>query len=284
MFDRAPARRGQERVPAVAGGVRLRAAASFLDRFAELVPSLPVHSAGHPPGLLVVMHFLALDTATAARGVLHRRRGARAPLTYVLARQLFDERTAGSPACSPRSRPRCCTSARPPPTPCSSRSVCSPRSRCSRSRVLGALVLASSPVRLVAARGRRLGGDPRPAPRRPQAGAAPVDPDRRRDAARVPRPVRARHRLRPDRHAAAPPTQVYEVGIASRRPYSVLALRLPDRVPADPRRADRLAGAPAGSPPRPRRLAIFAVLAISARRSASPRPRPSASGSSSSRS
>src|SRR5262249_10620954 len=34
----------------------------FLDRFAELVPSLPVHAAGHPPGLLLVMHALALDT------------------------------------------------------------------------------------------------------------------------------------------------------------------------------------------------------------------------------
>src|SRR3954471_554986 len=34
-----------------------------LDRFAELVPSLPVHSAGHPPGLLVVMHYLSLDTS-----------------------------------------------------------------------------------------------------------------------------------------------------------------------------------------------------------------------------
>ena len=35
----------------------------LLDRFAELVPSLPVHGAGHPPGLLLVMHYLGLDTA-----------------------------------------------------------------------------------------------------------------------------------------------------------------------------------------------------------------------------
>ena len=40
----------------------------FLDRFAELVPSFPVHVAGHPPGLLLVMHAL---------GARHARRGWR---------------------------------------------------------------------------------------------------------------------------------------------------------------------------------------------------------------
>src|SRR5215218_2474205 len=34
----------------------------FLDRFAELVPSFPVHVAGHPPGLPLVMGALGLDT------------------------------------------------------------------------------------------------------------------------------------------------------------------------------------------------------------------------------
>ena len=34
----------------------------FLDRFAELVPSLPVHAAGHPPGLLLTLHALGIDS------------------------------------------------------------------------------------------------------------------------------------------------------------------------------------------------------------------------------
>ena len=35
----------------------------FLDRFAELVPALPVHAAGHPPGLLLLMHWLGITSA-----------------------------------------------------------------------------------------------------------------------------------------------------------------------------------------------------------------------------
>ena len=34
----------------------------FLDRFAELVPALPVHAAGHPPGLLLVMDAFGITT------------------------------------------------------------------------------------------------------------------------------------------------------------------------------------------------------------------------------
>ena len=49
----------------------------FLDRFAELVPALPVHAAGHPPGLLLVMHALSLDTPARAGGVRDRRRVVR---------------------------------------------------------------------------------------------------------------------------------------------------------------------------------------------------------------
>jgi hypothetical protein len=65
-----------------------------LDRFAELVPSLPVHSAGHPPGLLLVMHYLSLDTSPRLTAFILVVGAASAPLTYVLARQLFDERIA----------------------------------------------------------------------------------------------------------------------------------------------------------------------------------------------
>ena len=51
------------------------ARAFFLDRFAELVPVAARSTcAGHPPGLLLVMHALGARHARAAGGVLHRRR------------------------------------------------------------------------------------------------------------------------------------------------------------------------------------------------------------------
>ena len=62
-----------------------------LDRFAELVPSLPVHSAGHPPGLLLVMHYLSLDTSPRLTAFILFAGAASAPLTYVLAKRLFDD-------------------------------------------------------------------------------------------------------------------------------------------------------------------------------------------------
>src|SRR3954469_7403316 len=62
-----------------------------LDRFSELVPSLPVHSAGHPPGLLLAMHYLALDTSPRLTAFILFVGAASAPLTYVLARGLLDE-------------------------------------------------------------------------------------------------------------------------------------------------------------------------------------------------
>jgi hypothetical protein len=65
-----------------------------LDRFAELVPSLPVHSAGHPPGLLLVMHYLSLDTSPRLTAFILFVGAASAPLTYVLAKRQFDEDVA----------------------------------------------------------------------------------------------------------------------------------------------------------------------------------------------
>jgi hypothetical protein len=66
----------------------------FLDRFAELVPSFPVHVAGHPPGLPLVMHFLALDTPARLAAFCIGIGALSAPLTYGLARDLLDERGA----------------------------------------------------------------------------------------------------------------------------------------------------------------------------------------------
>src|SRR4051795_321610 len=65
-----------------------------LDRFAELVPSLPVHSAGHPPGLLLTMHYVGLDTAPRLAAFCIGVGALSAPLTYVLARRVMVERHA----------------------------------------------------------------------------------------------------------------------------------------------------------------------------------------------
>ena len=63
----------------------------FLDRFAELVPALPVHAAGHPPGLLLVMHWLGLDTPRALAWLCILAGASSAPLAYALGRALLDE-------------------------------------------------------------------------------------------------------------------------------------------------------------------------------------------------
>src|SRR3954469_13623976 len=65
-----------------------------LDRFAELVPSLPVHSAGHPPGLLLTMYYLGLDTSPRLTAFIIGVGALSAPLTYALARRMFEERVA----------------------------------------------------------------------------------------------------------------------------------------------------------------------------------------------
>ncbi len=60
----------------------------FLDRFAELVPSLPINVAGHPPGLAVAMHWLGIETHQALTAVCVASVAATAPLTHALARAL----------------------------------------------------------------------------------------------------------------------------------------------------------------------------------------------------
>jgi hypothetical protein len=77
----------------------------YLDRFAELVPSLPVNVAGHPPGPLLVLHALGITGAPAAAALCIAAGGLGAPLTYVLGRTLGTERDARVAAllfaCSP---------------------------------------------------------------------------------------------------------------------------------------------------------------------------------------
>jgi methylthioxylose transferase len=66
----------------------------FVDRFAELVPALPVHAAGHPPGLLLVMHALAIKTPGALAALCIVGGALLAPLAYALARGLLDDGSA----------------------------------------------------------------------------------------------------------------------------------------------------------------------------------------------
>jgi methylthioxylose transferase len=67
---------------------------SFLDRFADLVPSLPVHAAGHPPGLLVTLHVLGIDSPAGMAALCIGAGALSGPLTYLLGREVLDERRA----------------------------------------------------------------------------------------------------------------------------------------------------------------------------------------------
>jgi hypothetical protein len=79
-------------LPALSYGSRF-----FLDRFAELVPALPVNVAGHPPGLLLFAHLTTLTTPARFAALCMASAAACAPLTYTLGRGLGqDERTARS--------------------------------------------------------------------------------------------------------------------------------------------------------------------------------------------
>jgi hypothetical protein len=66
----------------------------FLDRFAETVPALPVHAAGHPPGLLLTLHALQIGSPGAMAALCIGVGALSAPLAYVLGRQVLDERGA----------------------------------------------------------------------------------------------------------------------------------------------------------------------------------------------
>jgi hypothetical protein len=70
----------------------------FLDHFAELIPSLPVHAAGHPPGLLLVMRALGITTAPQLAALCILATGALAPLTYAVARLRLPEARARAAA------------------------------------------------------------------------------------------------------------------------------------------------------------------------------------------
>jgi hypothetical protein len=64
----------------------------FLDRFAELVPALPVHAAGHPPGLLLVMDGFGITTPGRLAALCILGGSLAAPLAYAVGRTVLDER------------------------------------------------------------------------------------------------------------------------------------------------------------------------------------------------
>jgi hypothetical protein len=76
-------------LPSIGYGVRF-----YLDRFAELVPSQPVHVAGHPPGPLLLVHLLGIRTAGGLAGLCVGAGALSAPLTYLIGRTLRSEREA----------------------------------------------------------------------------------------------------------------------------------------------------------------------------------------------
>jgi len=65
-----------------------------LDTFAEIGTGLPVHAVGHPPGLLTVLHLLGIDTAEGMAALTIGVGALSVPVTYLLARELLDERLA----------------------------------------------------------------------------------------------------------------------------------------------------------------------------------------------
>jgi hypothetical protein len=67
---------------------------NYLDRFAETVPSQPVNIAGHPPGPLLLMRALGVETAERLAALCILGAALCAPLTYAIGRTLVSERAA----------------------------------------------------------------------------------------------------------------------------------------------------------------------------------------------
>jgi len=61
----------------------------FLDRFAEIASSLPVHAAGHPPGLLTLVAALGIASAPQLASLIIATGVAAVPLVYALGRRLL---------------------------------------------------------------------------------------------------------------------------------------------------------------------------------------------------
>jgi hypothetical protein len=67
---------------------------AFLDRFAELSPTLPLHATAHPPGLLVLLHLAGIHTPAGNAALTIGAGALAAPLTYAFGRAVAGEDVA----------------------------------------------------------------------------------------------------------------------------------------------------------------------------------------------
>ena len=70
----------------------------FLSHFPEISPKLPIQAQGHPPGLLLTMHYLGIDTAAGLAALTIVVGALATPLLYLLGRRLFGEAEARAAA------------------------------------------------------------------------------------------------------------------------------------------------------------------------------------------
>jgi hypothetical protein len=80
-------------LPFLEGGV-----GHFLSHFTEISPRLPIQAQGHPPGLLLAMHYLGIDTAAGLAALTILVGALATPLLYLLARELACEAEARAAA------------------------------------------------------------------------------------------------------------------------------------------------------------------------------------------
>jgi methylthioxylose transferase len=68
----------------------------FIDRFAELVPALPVHVAGHPPGLVLALDASGLTTPGRLAALCIASAALVPPLTFALARSVCPDHASSA--------------------------------------------------------------------------------------------------------------------------------------------------------------------------------------------
>ncbi len=78
---------GNEYLPAL-GALHHLGTRAFLDHFAEIAPTLPIHPSAHPPGLLLLTDWLGIDSAAGFAVLVIAAGIAAVPITYAAARRL----------------------------------------------------------------------------------------------------------------------------------------------------------------------------------------------------
>lgn len=71
---------------------------AFLRHFADIARTLPTHPRAHPPGMLVTLHVLGIDSAGAMAALTIGVGALAVPLTYVLGREVLDDPRARTAA------------------------------------------------------------------------------------------------------------------------------------------------------------------------------------------